>query len=61
MHTGAEEHPGKNDNKGLQKNAPSDEVRKKIVEGRIKALEEQIGRQQGELEKVQKTLEKAEK
>ena len=43
--------PYKYDNKGILKNAPNDEVRQNIIDGRIKALEKQIKKQQGELKR----------
>jgi hypothetical protein len=44
--------PYKYDNKGILKNAPNDEVRQNIIDGRLKALEKQIKKQQGELKKI---------
>lgn len=43
--------PDASDNKGLLKNASPD-VRQKIIDGRIKSIEQQIKKQQGELAKV---------
>jgi hypothetical protein len=40
------------DNLGVLKNAPSPEIRQKIIEGRIRELESQIAKQEGELRKV---------
>lgn len=44
--------PFKFDNQGVLKNAPSDEIREKIIAGRIRAIEGQIAKQRGELQKV---------
>jgi len=44
--------PFAHDNRGLLKNATSDEIRQRIIEGRIKVLERQIAKQKGELAKI---------
>ena len=43
------------DNKGTLRNAP-EELRSKIIEGRINALKKQISKQEGELQKVNDLL-----
>lgn len=48
--------PLAHDNKGILKNAPNDEIRNKIIQGRVQALEKQIKKQQGELQKITKLL-----
>ncbi|NSI98195.1 hypothetical protein G5A97_23375 [[Clostridium] symbiosum] len=40
------------DNKGIIENAPNQGVRDKIIQGRIDALQKQINKQLGELEKI---------
>jgi hypothetical protein len=50
------QNPKKYDNKGTYRNAPNDEVRKKIYEGRIRALEKQIQKHEGELKKLEEAL-----
>lgn len=40
------------DNKGLLENAPSDEIRDKIFNGRVNAIQKQITKQIGELNKI---------
>ena len=49
--------PDAYDNLGLLKNVSPD-VRQKIIDGRIKALEKQIQKQIGELEKIIELLKK---
>jgi hypothetical protein len=44
------------DNKGTLRNAPSPEVKQNIINGRIKALEGQLQKNQGELVKAQQRL-----
>lgn len=44
--------PYAHDNKGILENAPNQEIRDKIIQGRIDALQKQINKQQGELEKI---------
>lgn len=44
------------DNKGILENAPSDDIREKIIQGRIDQLIKQINKQKGELEKVLEIL-----
>lgn len=48
--------PWKYDNKDLLKNAPNDNIRQKIIEGRIKELTDQINKHKGELEKINEAL-----
>ena len=48
--------PYAHDNKGILENAPSDEIREKIIQGRIDQLIKQINKQKGELEKVLEIL-----
>jgi len=48
--------PGKFDNKGLQANAPTAAIKQKIIQGRIKALEAQIRKNQGEFDKAKAAL-----
>lgn len=48
--------PGAHDNDGRWTNAPTPEIRQKIYEGRLKALGDQITKQQGELAKVIEAL-----
>jgi hypothetical protein len=48
--------PWAHDNRGLLANAPSDAIRRKIIAGRVKVLEGQIAKQQGELAKILKLL-----
>ena len=48
--------PYAHDNKGILKNAPNQEIREKIIQGRIDALLKQIKKQQGELEKIKDLL-----
>lgn len=48
--------PLAHDNKGILKNAPNDEIRKKIYEGRIRELEKQIEKHRGELQKIEEAL-----
>ena len=48
--------PMAHDNEGRLRNAPSDEIRQKIIEGRAKALEGQLAKQRGELAKIKKHL-----
>ena len=43
------------DNKGVLRNAP-EELRPKIIEGRIRAIEKQITKQEGELQKILELL-----
>lgn len=45
-------------NQGILENAPSQELRDKIIQGRIDALQKQINKQLGELEKITVYLEK---
>ena len=45
-----------NDNKGTYRNAQTPEMRQKIYEGRIYALEKQIAKQEGELAKIIEAL-----
>lgn len=52
--------PDAYDNQGLLKNAPSPEIREKIIQGRIKQLEKQIKKQQGELDKINRLLKERE-
>lgn len=44
------------DNKGILKNAPTPEIRQKIIDGRINQLQKQINKQQGELNKINELL-----
>lgn len=44
--------PYGHDNKGILENAPTQEIRDKIIQGRIDALQKQINKQQGELDKI---------
>jgi hypothetical protein len=48
--------PGKYDNKDILKNAPNDDIRQKIINGRIKELQDQINKHKGELEKIDEVL-----
>jgi RHS repeat-associated protein len=48
--------PMSQDNKGLLRNAPSEQVRRQIIAGRTKVLEDQIIKHQGELAKIKKLL-----
>ena len=48
--------PESYDNQNLLKNAASAEIRRKIIEGRIKSLESQILKQRNELEKITQLL-----
>jgi hypothetical protein len=45
-----------NDNKGTYRDAPTPEIRQKIYEGRIRELERQIAKQEGELAKILEAL-----
>lgn len=44
------------DNKGLLRNAPNDEVRARIIEGRKKVLRDAIERHRSELRKIEEAL-----
>ena len=44
------------DNEGRLKNAPNEEIKNKIIQGRISALQSQINKQKGELEKIESLL-----
>ncbi len=48
--------PKKHDDKGGYRNAPNDEIRKKIYEGRIRALEKQIQKHEKELKKIEEAM-----
>ncbi len=48
--------PQQYDNKGIYRNAPSQEIRDKIYRGRIEALQKQIEKQEGELRKIIEAL-----
>jgi len=45
------------DNKDLLKNAPTEEIRQKIINGRIDVIQKQIDKQMKELDKINKLLE----
>lgn len=45
------------DNKGILENAPNQEIRDKIIQGRRDALQKQTNKQQGELNKIINLLE----
>lgn len=47
--------PDAYDDQGILKNAPP-EIRQKIIDGRIKQLQKQIDKQQGELDKINELL-----
>ncbi|MBI1926740.1 hypothetical protein HYR99_21165 [Candidatus Poribacteria bacterium] len=49
--------PDAYDNKGTLKNAPSEEIREEIIEGRIKKLEKEIRKFEKEKEKLEEELE----
>jgi len=48
--------PYAHDNQGLLKNAQTEATRQKIIQGRINALQQQINKQLGELEKINQLL-----
>ena len=48
--------PAAHDNKGTYRNAPDAEVRQRVYEGRIRELERQIQKHEGELRKIQEAL-----
>ena len=48
--------PDAYDNQGLLANAPTPELRQKIIDGRAKALQKQIDKQTGELQKLDNLL-----
>jgi Pretoxin HINT domain len=48
--------PDAYDNQGILANTPNTEIRQKIIEGRIKALQKQIDKQKGELQKINSTI-----
>jgi len=48
--------PEKYDNKGTYRNAPNEEIRRKIYEGRKKALEKQIEKHIKELKKIEEAM-----
>jgi hypothetical protein len=48
--------PDAYDNEGILKNAPNPEIRQKIIQGRRGALEKQIKKQRGELNKIEQEL-----
>ena len=50
--------PSAHDNQGLLANAPSDEIREKIMQGRIAELESQIAKNNKEAEKAAEELAK---
>ena len=51
-----EENPDAYDNDGRLRNAPSQEIREKIIQGRIKELTRQINRQSTDLGSVEFSL-----
>lgn len=44
------------DNQGLLRNAPNDAIRQSIIQGRIQALQKQIGKHIGEIAKINDAL-----
>lgn len=48
--------PEKYDNKGTYQNAPNEEIKRKIYEGRKKALEKQIEKHKKELNKLEEAM-----
>ncbi len=48
--------PEKYDNKGTYRNAPNEKIKKKIYEGRKKALEKQIEKHKKELKKIEEAM-----
>ncbi|WP_141699280.1 hypothetical protein [Candidatus Thiosymbion oneisti] len=48
--------PEKHDNRGTYRNAPNEEIRKKVYEGRIRELEKQINRHKKELKKLEEAM-----